>query len=185
MTTHQSRGQVPDDLILCDPQGGPRLVREVLVAPWSVVQLVRYFGCLPCQEWLVNLDRAQTDLAERSASAAAVGGSADYQARYLQRERQVTLPLLLDPEQKFRDSVGSTRPLGIRLLDPRGVVAYGRSLVHGYRPQRITRDTVRSPGVVILDADLHVRWQHIGRRLGDYPTLAEVLAALDQLTRSL
>jgi len=56
-----------------------------------------------------------------------------------------------------------------------------RTLSHGYRPQRITKDTVRTPGVVILDAQLTIRWRYVGRRLGDYPELAEVLAAVDDL----
>jgi len=35
--------------------------------------------------------------------------------------------------------------------------------------------------VVILDAQLTIRWRYVGRRLGDYPELAEVLVAVDDL----
>jgi hypothetical protein len=55
-------------------------------------------------------------------------------------------------------------------------VAYTRSLANGFRPQHITRDTVRSPGVVVLDRSGTVRWRHIGTRIGHYPPLDEVLA---------
>ena len=60
----------------------------------------------------------------------------------------------------------------------RGMVSYGRSLAHGFRPQRPTRDTVRAPAVVVLDHALNVRWSHVGRRIGDYPPLPQVLEAV-------
>ncbi len=50
--------RVPLDLQLADPEGRPVTFGEALIADLTVVQLVRYFGCLPCQEWLVELDRA-------------------------------------------------------------------------------------------------------------------------------
>jgi hypothetical protein len=143
--------------------------------------MVRYFGCLPCQEWLIELDGLSTHLADLGARVGAVGGSADYQARWLAAERGVSIPLLLDPDQRVRDAVGLQRTLGWRMLDPRGLASYARSVSHGYRPQQITRDTVRSPGVVILDPALVPRWRSEGRRIGDYPSHATVEAALTAL----
>jgi hypothetical protein len=168
---------VPTDLTLADPAGGPVPLHDVLAGHRAtVVQLVRYFGCLPCQEWCVALDRAAPHLASLGVGAAVVGGSADYQARWLQQEKGVHIPLLLDPDQRLRDAVGATEPLGLRLLDVRGAAAYAGSLRRGFRPQAITRDTVRRPGVVILDAGGRLLWQHIGLRIGDYPPLHDVLA---------
>ncbi|OIJ28038.1 hypothetical protein UG56_004885 [Nocardioides luteus] len=149
-----------------------------LTASLTVVQFVRYFGCLPCQEWLVEVDRTAT--AEK-LGAFAVGGSADYQATWLREERGVRMPLLLDPEHRLRDHVDAVKPLGWRLADPRGAAAYVRSLRHGFKPQAITRDTVRSPGVVILDSDGEVRWSYIGNRIGDYPPINQVLDAASRL----
>lgn len=166
-------------LQLRDPEGVPVAFAD-FAGPLLVVQLVRYFGCLPCQEWLVSLDAAGKELAQFGARPLAVGGSADYQARYLQEQRGVTMPLLLDGNQEFRDVVG-IGDLGVRLLDPRGLVSYGRALAAGFRPQRVTRDTVRAPGVVILDQNLAVRWSFEGSRIGDYPELSEVLTATARL----
>jgi hypothetical protein len=175
---------VPTDLTLADPTGGPVPLHEVLAGHRvTVVQLVRHFGCLPCQEWCVALDRAAPRLASLGVGAVVVGGSADYQARWLKQEKGVHTPLLLDPDQRLRDAVGATEPLGLRLLDVRGAAAYARSLRRGYRPQAITRDTVRSPGVVILDAGGRLLWQHAGKRIGDYPPLADVVAASESLVR--
>jgi len=174
---------VPLDLRLADPEGGPVRLGDALAADLTVVQLVRYFGCLPCQEWLVELDRSlpSLDAGPRTVGGMAIGGSADYQAQWLRDERGVALPLLLDPEHQVRDVVGAAKPLGWRMMNPKGAAAYARSLRHGYRPQGITRDTVRSPGVLVLDRDGCVRWTHVGTRIGDYPPLDTVRAALAAL----
>lgn len=163
-------------LALADPSGVPVRLAD-LAGPLLVVQLVRYFSCLSCQEWLVSLNAAARDLQSLGARPLAVGGSADYQARYLRDVRGVRMPLLLDPGQRLRASVGVGN-LGARLADSRGLVSYGRSLAHGFRPQRVTRDTVRAPGVVILDRQPSLRWRYAGRRIGDYPPLPVVLDAL-------
>jgi hypothetical protein len=173
---------VPLDLSLINPDGSPARLGDHLEQPLTVVQLVRYFGCLPCQEWLVDLDGARDRLAEWGAAAIAVGGSADYQATYLQAERGVAMPLLLDPEQSFRNYVeGASRPMGWRLANPKGAAAYVGSLTKGFKPQKITRDTVRSPGVVILDRSGAVVWSYIGTRIGDYPPIEELLVRLESL----
>jgi hypothetical protein len=172
---------VPLDLPLSTPDGASVALQEVLTQRLTVVHLVRYFGCLPCQEWLINLDRVAGELAQHDTGAIAIGGSADYQAVWLREEKGVGLPLLLDPEHRFRDHVGASKPLGWRIADPRGVAAYTRSLANGFRPQQITRDTVRSPGVVVLDQTGAVRWRHIGTRIGHYPPLDEVLATVARL----
>jgi len=178
MTVPTDLEAVPTDLAL---EGEPTTLSDVLDHRLTVVQLVRYFGCLPCQEWLTELDDAAPRLAEHDIAVTAIGGSADYQAQWLRDERGVTMPLLLDPDQGFRDAVGAGKPLGVRMLNPKGAAAYARSLRHGFRPQKITRDTVRSPGVVVLDRDGNVRWQHIGTRIGDYPAVQVVERAATDL----
>jgi len=173
---------VPLDLPLSVPDGTPVRLGTLLTQRLTVVHLVRYFGCLPCQEWLIELDGAADELAHQGIGALAIGGSADYQAVWLREDKGVRLPLLLDPEHRFREHVGAMKPLGWRLADPRGAAAYSKSLTHGFRPQTITRDSVRSPGVVVLDQSGAVRWRHIGTRIGHYPPLAEVLAEAARLT---
>ncbi len=173
---------VPLDLVLLTPQERRTPLLDVLTRPLTVVHLVRYFGCLPCQEWLIELDRAAEKLAEQGVGAIAVGGTADFQARWLQDEKGVRIPLLLDPDHQLREHLAADKPLGWRMADPRGAVAYARSLRYGMRPQKATRDTVRSPGVVILGQDGEVRWRFVGNRIGHYPLLDEVLAAVARLS---
>src|SRR5680860_137078 len=142
---------VPADLTVTTPEGDPVSVSSLVTGRLLVVQLVRYFGCLPCQDWLMQLDQLAPSLSEHGITVAAIGGSADYQAQWLRDERGVRVPLFLDPEHEFRSAVGLDKRLGLKLLDPRGAAAYTRSLKKGLRPQHVTRDTVQAPGVVILD----------------------------------
>ena len=91
------------------------------------------------------------------------------------------MPLFLDPDHQFRNAVGLDKRLKLKLLDPRGAAAYTRSLKGGLRPQRITRDTIQAPGVVILDRHHNVCWQYRGQRIGDYPAIQELEHAVLQL----
>ena len=87
MPADRTTSAVPLDLSLSAPGGAPVSLGEVLTRRLTVVQLVRYFGCLPCQEWLINLDRVAGELAQQEVGAIAIGGSADYQAVWLREER--------------------------------------------------------------------------------------------------
>ena len=173
---------VPADLTVLTPEGDSVPVSGLVTGKLLVVQLVRYFGCLPCRDWLMQLDELAPSLSQHRVSVAAVGGSADYQAQWLRDERGVGVPLFLDPDHRFRSAVGLDQRLGLKLLDPRGAAAYTRSLKKGLRPQHITRDTVQAPGVVILDQHHNVCWQHRGQRIGDYPPMRELEQAVLGLT---
>ena len=170
------------DIELRDVDGEPSRLSDVLARRYTVVQLVRYYGCLPCQDWLIRLDNAMPLLGRHDAGAIAVGGSADYQAQWLRDERGVEIPLFLDPDHQLREALGTRKGLGVRMLDPRGFAAYGKVLRSGLKPQGITKDSVRSPGVVILDQERQVHWQYTGNRIGDYPPVDEVIRAVRELT---
>ncbi len=165
---------VPADLTVITPEGEPVSVDSLVTRRLLVVQLVRYFGCLPCQDWLMQLDQLAPSLVDHGVSVAAIGGSADYQARWLRDEQGVRVPLFLDPDHQFRNAVGLDKRLGLKLLDPRGALAYTRSMKRGLRPQRITRDTVQAPGVIVLDRHHNVCWIYHGHRIGDYPPIQEL-----------
>lgn len=170
------RGTALDEVLLLTPDGEP-ITLEDLAGSTLVVQFVRYFGCLPCQVYLRELDGRAGDLAALGARAIAVGGSADYQARWLQ-DTGVTMPLLLDPDQELRLAIGFGSLTRRQLLAPRGMRSYASALLAGVRPQRPTSDMTKSPGIAILGPSLDVRWTHEGTALGDYPPIDTLLAAV-------
>lgn len=164
-----------DAVPLQTPDGEPASL-AAFAGEALVIQLVRYFGCLPCQVYLRSLDAREADLARLGVRAVAVGGSADYQARWLQ-ETGVTMPLLLDPAQRVRDLVGLENLSARQLLAPRGVRSYLGAVAAGVRPRRPTRDAMRSPGIAIADRAHVVRWVYRGTALGDYPPIELVIEA--------
>lgn len=161
---------------LWTPDGEPTSLAAFTRTP-LVIQLVRYFGCLPCQGYLRALDERAEDLKAMGVMPIAVGGSAAYQARWL-RDTGVRMPLLLDPEQRLRDAVGFGSLSRRQLMAPRGLRRYAAAVLSGIRPQRITGDVMRSPGVAILDANHRLRWTYEGTALGDYPSIDEVFHAV-------
>lgn len=168
---------VPTDIPLGTADAGTTTLGALLTQPVTIVQLVRYYGCLPCQEWAVEASGIQQELAAEGVGVVAVAGGADYQAAYLRDERGVTIPLLLDPEQRVREAVGAMKSIGLGIVDPRSGFAYLKSMKRGYRQRDLPpKDSMRSPGVVILDQAGTVLWSHIGTYVGDYPTVAETAA---------
>lgn len=164
----------PAAIELTDPDGSSVRLADLAADPLVVI-LVRYFGCLPCQAFVQDVDAARDRFAP-GARVVAVGGSADYQAQWLRDTKGVQMPLLLDPDQQVRHLAELGNLSARQMLSPRGGLNYIRAMRRGLRPQKITKDTVRSPGVALLGPDLAVRWTYEGKMLGDYPSVDELLS---------
>ncbi len=163
----------PTQIVLADPDGEAVRFSDLAADPLVVI-LVRYFGCLPCQAYVEDVDDAISQFAPE-ARVVAVGGSADFQAQWLRDTKGVGMPLLLDPDQQVRRlaELGNLHPH--QFLSLRGAANYGKALRRGLRPQKVTKDTVRAPGVAIFGPDLGVRWTYAGKKLGDYPSVDELI----------
>jgi hypothetical protein len=62
-----------------------------------------------------------------------------------------------------------------------GASNYVKSLVRGFRPQVPTADATKAPGIVILDSDFIVKWVHHGEKLGDYPSVDDLIERVESL----
>ncbi len=129
----------------------------------------------------MQLQEAKHQLDALGVQIIGVAAREDYQAQKL-LDDGITFPLLIDAAGELRAAIGSASPLSVaRLLDPRGALAYAKSISTAKRFFEITpSQATRRPGTAIFDADLELVWHHIGDRLGDYKPLE---AVLDQLTR--
>lgn len=52
---------IPLEMPLTTPTSATTTLGEALTHQLTIVQLVRYFGSLPCQEWLVELEHRRPD----------------------------------------------------------------------------------------------------------------------------
>lgn len=166
---------------LADADGSPVTLGEFNAEPLVVV-LVRYFGCLPCQEFVRDLD-AQLDRLPEGSRVIAVGGSADHQARWLRDTKGVQMPLLLDPGQEVRAVAGVGDLSALQMASVGGATNYVKSLVRGFRPQVPTADATKAPGIVVFDSDFNVTWVHHGEMLGDYPSVDDLIDRVRATTK--
>jgi len=173
---------IPADIPLTHPDGAATTLGAFDADPLVVI-LVRYFGCLPCQEYVREVDR-NLDRFPAGGRVVAVGGSADFQARWLRDAKGVTMPLLLDPEQSVRATAGVGNLTARQLAAVGGASNYVRSLLHGFRPQIPTGDAKRAPGVVVFDRGFDAVWVHRGTMLGDYPPVDALIERAEFAARA-
>ena len=162
---------------------------EVLRDRPTLLVAVRYYGCLPCQHYLVEVEQHRGALADRGVQVVAVGVAADFQADHLAREHAIGFPLLLDPEQQLYQALeiprlrwpDLLRPSIWRIYVPLFLRRHVTRRVTGPRQGRPTGDPVQLPGLAIIDADGRIAYLHRGRRLGDYPPIEEVLDTVEKV----
>lgn len=165
-------------IMLRDVDGTPVALDDLLHRPLAV-PLVRYYGCMPCRDFLVQLEAARPALEAAGVGVAGVGGAADYQARHLMAHG-VGFPLLLDPDHQLYAALDVRRIHWWMLLWPRTWWYYLRAARRA-RQGRITGHPLQAPGFVIIDTDRTVRFLYRGRTLGDYPSIGEVVEAAKAL----
>lgn len=170
------------EIPLADPDGGSTTLGSVAADP-LVVLLIRYFGCLPCQEY-VSEAQAVLDEFPDGTQVVAIAGSAAYQARWLRKTKAVTLPLLLDPDERVRSVADLGNLSTTSWVKLKGWKNYLGSMQRGFRPQIPTSDALKAPGIVIFDRDFSVLWVHGGGTLGDYPPIDDLVSKVRELAAS-
>lgn len=168
-------------ITLFDVDGKPVELSTVLTTP-VIIPLVRYYGCMPCQAYLRELEGLREQLAELGLGVIGVGGAADYQARHLM-DRGVGFPLLLDPEHHLYEALDIRRIRWWKMLSPATWWKYLKTARRA-RQGRITDHPLQAPGLVILDPAGTVRYLHRGETLGDYPPLPRLLDAARQIANT-
>lgn len=161
--------------------GEPLKLGDVVDRP-TVLVVPRYYGCLPCRDYLHRLSERLADVQAAGGAALGVSVGADYQARWLMAEQGVGFPLLVDPERGVHAALELPRRWWVS-LNPRGWWNYLRALRRGNRQGRII-DPNQLPGLAVLDHEAHAVWVHRGHAIGDYPPIERVLSELDALRPS-
>lgn len=159
-------------------EGDPVRFGDLVDRP-TILVIPRYYGCLPCRDYLSQVSARLEAVDASGGGALAVSVGADYQARWLSEKRGIRFPLLVDPDRRVLDALQLPRKWWV-VLNPRGWMNYGRAIVRGNRQGRII-DPIQLPGLALLDASANAVWIHRGRALGDYPKLDDVLVELRRI----
>lgn len=143
----------------------------------TILVIPRYYGCLPCRDYLSQVSGRLDELEGAGVAALGVSVGAAHQARWLVEERGIRFPLLVDPERRVYDALDLPRKWWVT-LNPRGWWNYARAIARGNRQGAIIEPN-QLPGLAVLDAEANAVWVHRGRALGDYPPLDRVLAEVE------
>lgn len=106
-----------------------------------------------------------------------VSVAAAHQATWLQEEKGISYPLLLDPESNLKGALGFQRMALWKYLLPTTWWNYVKGWRHA-RQGAVTGRPDDLPGIVIVDTDGTLRYRYEGKTLGDYPKIDDVIAAL-------
>ncbi len=163
-----------------DLDGRDIALGELIDRP-TVIVVPRYYGCLPCRDYLQQVSDRYDEVQAAGAAALGVSVGADHQARWLMDEQGIRFPLLLDPDRHLYVAIDLPRRWWVG-LNPRGWVNYARAIRRGSRQGAIVSPN-QLPGLVVVDQDARPRSIHRGRALGDYPPLDSVLGELGQAAK--
>lgn len=166
------------DLLVRTPTGEVARIGD-LVKRLTVLVIPRYYGCLPCRDYLCQVSERLDEVENAGAQALGLSVGADYQARWLVEQRGIRFPLLVDPKREVYDALDLPRKWWVN-LNPRGWLNYARAIARGNRQGKIIEPN-QLPGLALLDANANAIWVHRGRALGDYPNLDKVLVHLTEL----
>lgn len=114
------------------------------------------------------------------AAVMAVGGSYDYQAQHLM-DNGIPFPLYLDPDYAFRDALEFGALRWWQLMRPKSMANYAKVITKARQGKVRPKDSIRTPGMVILDPDLNVAYRFEGNALGDYPDVDDIVGRLQRL----
>jgi hypothetical protein len=166
------------DIVVRHPDGEPVRLGELVDRP-TVLVIPRYYGCLPCRDYLRQLAARNEEVQGLGAALVSVSVGAGFQARWLLEKYRIPFPLLIDPDRNLHQAVRLPRRWWIT-LNPRGWWYYIRAIFHGNR-QGVPIEPNQQPGLALLDEHCNVAWIYRGNALGDYPKLDLVFERLAKL----
>lgn len=113
------------------------------------------------------------------ANLIGVAPKADYQAAQLEA-RDFGPQLLLDPRDQLRDLLGATELMSWRdVANPKAIGVYWRARRQAAHSDADWARLRARPGFIVTDAELNISWSFVGQKLGDYPTVSDVLEAVE------
>lgn len=167
------------DLELEDVDGNVRRLGDVAPGRPLVLVLVRYYGCMPCRDYLGQVEAARDEIERMGFGVVGIGVAADYQAKALM-DGGIGYDLLLDAGRAIFDALSLGRFPWWRLTAPTTWLKYLRA-AKGARQGRITGHPLQSPGLAVLDPTGESLFVHRGKTLGDYPSIERLLEVLGSL----
>ncbi len=129
---------------------------------------------------LSQLATVHSDIVERGGDVIGIAPAADYQATHLM-ETSIPFDLYLDPDHTLSERLDlGEQSLWSFLFNVNAWWKYLSAFARHRRQGKVTQSYTVLPAVMVVDASGTLTYLHRGAGIADYPSLDEVLAALDQ-----
>lgn len=133
-----------------------------------------------CREQVAQLRGVVDDIRQRGAELHVIGSGSVEQAALFQRERELDVPLYVDPSLASYRAAGLRRDAGAT-LHPRILKNVARTLGGGFRQGRTRGDAWQQGGAFVIAPGGEVAFAQVSQVAGDHADPAEILRALETL----
>lgn len=130
-----------------------------------------------CREQVAQfLDVADT-IRDRGAELVLISTGKPFFAKTFKEDRNVTVPLVVDPSAKLFETAGWVSGMGAT-FSPQTVKNGRRALAAGFKQGRTQGRPFQQGGVLVIRPDQSVAYRYASKVAGDHPDPADAIAAL-------
>ncbi len=132
-----------------------------------------------CREQVARLTERKAEIEARGATMAVIGNGTALMARDFAERFDVTVPLFTDPSRKSYEVAGWRRPTASAVLGLGTMLKAGvRAMKGGFRQGKTQGDAFQLGGVLAIDPQGAVLFEHTDSAAGDHAEIDDILSAL-------
>lgn len=130
-----------------------------------------------CREQAARLGQRKDEIEAAGAQLIAIGNGQAHWAEAFIEDEDIDFPVYVDPGRRAYADFGMKRSL-MGVLGPKSVKHGVRAMKNGHYQTQTRGDAFQNGGVIVLDANGDIVYEHIEAEAGDLADLDEVIAAL-------
>lgn len=178
-----TRGEPLAKLAVLDEHGTTVALGSLWRDRAAVLAFVRHFGCLHCREHVAHLRSVVDEIHGAGAELHVIGNGAPTFIAGFRDTTGLTTPVYTDPTLAVYRAAELRRGIST-MLDVRAAATTARAFARGHRTVlRPQGDQTQQGGVLVIDRDSRVVWQHVSRYPGDNAEPSAIVSALARLSR--
>ena len=149
---------------------------DILNHQTTLLILLRQGQCIECSMMVNELQQIYVDLMKLKINVMFIANDQvtalpNVRERLSISEQTV---LLTDPTLNIYQDLGLHSSL-MSTFGPKGLMNIAKGWINGFTQQKFGTNQSQQSGVVLLDAEQNIRWQHQSRHLGDLPQVGDIL----------
>lgn len=160
-----------------DAWGKPVFFRKLWQGKTTVMVLLRHFGCLFCHEQAATMLNALSSIEDAGADLIFLGNGNPAHAGEFMRRLGLSERVFTDPGRVIYRKLEMRHGL-LRTLNLESSRHSRRALRGGYRQRGTHGDRWQQGGVLVIEPDGSVAFQHLSEVAGDHAAASDVLVVL-------